>query len=163
MRRAARGFLRRFKTDLTTHDAALLARTPRWQRFFWALRPDGTCLYCLPYRDRQRRTGADIVRCVDEAFGHLPIRWYGWDGAALRRFGSVDEAATFAAAQIDMHVTREGAAVRFGLQSAAAQRWARDTRLDRAVASYGDDLVVNDPAAAAALVQRALNAGLAVS
>ncbi len=80
----AQGYLVRFETDLTVHDAAALATHRRTDGFAWCLHPGATYMSFMGPEHRSNR----FARMFVGAYGADNTRFYFWDGYVLTRFRS---------------------------------------------------------------------------
>lgn len=71
---------KRFRTDLTTHDKALIERNPG-ESFFWAVFPDGTHMQIVGTGPEQRKPATEFAFVVADTFPDA--RWFWWDGLVL--------------------------------------------------------------------------------
>lgn len=71
---------KRFTTDLTKHDKALIERYPG-ETFFWAVFADGTHMKIVGNSPEQRKPAIEFAFAVAETFPNA--RWFWWDGLAL--------------------------------------------------------------------------------
>lgn len=86
----ALGWPERFERDLTHHDRLWVSRLASGTPFLWAVHDSGTHAYTLDFRDGAGHTAADMARTIAETYPDA--LFYGWDGAALRTFSSVEVA-----------------------------------------------------------------------
>jgi len=87
LRHEAKGFLVRFETDLTRHDAAALATHRHTDAFAWVLHPGATYMAFMGPEYRSQK----FARMFVNAYGSDDTRFYLWNGACLTRYGSARE------------------------------------------------------------------------